>query len=150
MPVYYSFPVHPPLCDDETIHIMMTYSLFPDLFFLSIIAVAIIRITLGTYFVFLGLRLIAAIRGQQTISTTMLVASYLYALIQICVGGLLFVGWYTQAAALVAMAIAFLGVEAQFSSNKPRGERPMYILLFILSFCLLFLGPGAFAIDIPL
>jgi uncharacterized membrane protein YphA (DoxX/SURF4 family) len=130
---------------------MMTYSLFPELFFLAPVVVGLLRATVGIYFVVLALRLFTVLRTRETRSHGFkAIFWWVYGLLQLGIGLLLFVGLYTQGAAIAAIVLSFLALESELSGKSPRGERPMYVLLLIISFSLLFLGPGAFAIDVPL
>ena len=67
-------------------------------------------------------------------------------------GALLVVGLYTQGAVLVTGALMLVAtfIKWRKPSALPRNTIEFYIILAVASFALLFLGPGAFAIDLPL
>lgn len=78
-------------------------------------------------------------------------ASCILAAIEVVGGVLLFIGLYTQVAALAGMLIAALLKVLSFAkfSLAPHGK-VTYFMLFMICFALLFLGAGAFAFDLPL
>jgi uncharacterized membrane protein YkgB len=77
--------------------------------------------------------------------------SYILAAIEVVLGVLLFIGLYTQVAALAGMLIAVtLKVLSFTKSPLASYGKVTYFLLFMVCFSLLFLGAGAFAFDLPL
>jgi hypothetical protein len=94
------------------------FSLFPELFTFSILAIALLRITAGTFFILLAKRHLHAARAEQRHRRTGIV----FALSELVTGILLFVGLFTQAAALAAMALmAFaLSLKKQRMSARHR------------------------------
>ncbi len=78
-------------------------------------------------------------------------ASCILAAIEVVVGVLLFVGLYTQVAAIAGMLIAVILKALSFGKSPLASySKVTYFLLFMVCFSLLFLGAGAFAFDLPL
>lgn len=73
------------------------------------------------------------------------------AVVEVVVGVLLFIGLYTQIAAIAGMLIALMFKVLSFGKSPlALYGRVTYFLLFMVCFSLLFLGAGAFAFDLPL
>lgn len=123
----------------------MTFSLFPELFTYHILAVTVLRVTLGVYVLLLGSRLLARARTRATPALGMWVVG----IIHVVLAGLLIVGLYTQAAALGVMCFLSLATNRRLQQFQG-GSAGVLVLLFMIAFALLFLGPGAFAVDLPL
>ena len=70
--------------------------------------------------------------------------------VEIVVGLLFIVGFYTQIAALISMAMALILIFTPNTKVVAGNNKPMYFLIFMVSFSLLISGAGAFAFDIPL
>ncbi len=124
------------------------FSLFPELFGVSVLATVLLRGTVGTYFFLLGIRTVRMFRMQAD-SVTRRAFLLVLGLAQTGTGALLLLGLFTQGAALVAMATSLVSMSLPPTLRAP-GDRPLFLLLFIISFSLLFLGPGPFAFDKPL
>ncbi len=108
-----------------------TLSIFPDLLSFSLLGITLLRLTLGTLLISRGNVLRAT---DKKFGYGFLVA-----------GILLFVGLWTQPVALVATLLL------AFQIKKLSGaERTLAIVLAILSFSFLVVGPGVLAIDLPL
>lgn len=130
---------------------------FPDLLIYSTLGPLILRVLAGVIFVDLGfLKFKSEKKAWEATFNTFGIkpADFflpLYALIQIAGGVLLFVGAWTQVAALV-LAI-FTGIEL-FVEWKERNilkrDLVFYLLMFAICLSLLLTGAGAFAFDIPL
>lgn len=116
-------------------------SVFPELLNYSQIAPLLLRISLA----------IVLIRvGYLGISKTINKFEKALGETQILSGLLLFLGFLTQAVALLIIAlmiseIVFLKVKKLEVANKS-----LKLLIFAIAFCLLFLGPGLLSLDLPL
>lgn len=127
-----------------------TLSLFPELLSFSIIAVALLRIVTGLYFLDLGLQeLKKSPHATEPAPLTYLVVR-VQALAKIAAGFFLVVGLYTQGAALAGVVLSLLALESSLGRSRTTGGGKVYLLLCVLSLALLFLGAGAFAVDMPL
>ena len=131
-------------------------STFPELFTYALVAPFILRIVLGGFFVFQGIR-----RHKQdstswnTLWGDMKIGSLhvapILVKIQIVIGILLFVGLYTQISAI--LAIIFIVVELYKRNNFARlNSQEVWSGIFMVSVALslLFLGAGLLAFDYPL
>ncbi len=131
-------------------------SIFPELFTYTLFAPLILRITVGAYFIMVGLR-----RHKEDAPAwnslwndfrfhNVPVAPVL-AKLQVAIGAFIFVGLFTQVAVIVA--IAFMWAE-WFKRNRTArlGLHEMWILIFLSVICvsLLLLGAGLMAFDLPL
>lgn len=117
-------------------------SLFPDFFTYSLIAPFLLRLTLAAVFLYWAY---GKIKSRENAKVATL------GLLEAVVGILLVVGLFTQMAALVAALILVVKLIGKIHTKSlfTSGVN-YYFILFIISFSLLFLGPGAFAFDLPL
>ena len=138
---------------------MQTFSLFPNLLDFQMLGVFILRVTLGIILVRFWYSQVILHKHSERISFLSNLGlrpakTYFYILSSIegLVGLFFIIGLYTQGAA-IASGILML-VAAIFKMRKPTetslAPTEFYILFAIASFSLIFLGPGAFAIDLPL
>jgi len=133
-------------------------SLFPHLFDYSFLAIGILRITLGLIFLwFAYIKIFRAraeylaffektkIRPAKVFLNTAIAIEFL-------VGLSLVAGYYSQAAELVGGSLMTLSslIKWHRPSLLPHNTAAFYLLLSVVSFALLFIGPGAFAFDLPL
>jgi len=117
-----------------------------------------LRVTLGFIFVYFWYEKVTHQRAERIEFFEKLklhpAKVYFYAVSSIegIAGVLLVIGFYTQGAAVVTGAL--MTVATFIKWRKPsalhRNTMDFYIILAVVSFSLLFLGPGAFAIDLPL
>ena len=131
-------------------------SIFPELFTYALIAPFILRIGLGVYFISQGIRhrkedALAwdALWSEVKIGSSPVAP--ILAKIQIVVGVLLFVGLYTQVAAI--LAVIFAGVEWHKRTrvaSLPFQELWTTVMVIVIAVSLLFLGAGFLAFDLPL
>lgn len=137
---------------------MQTVSLFPHLFDYQMLGIFMIRATLGIIFLYFWYEKVFLFRSEQIHFYDKLglrpakVFSMMVASVEGITGALLVVGLYTQGAAIVAgtlMTLASL-IKWHRPAALPKNTNDFYVLLMIVSFALLFLGPGAYAIDLPL
>ncbi|MDO8604479.1 MAG: DoxX family protein [bacterium] len=137
---------------------MHTVSLFPHLFDFQMLGIFMLRTTLGLIFVYFWYEKVFLFKkdqihfyeklGLKPAKTFFLIISSVEGL----AGVLLVIGLYTQGAALVTgllMSVATL-IKWRKPSALPKNTTDFYIILAVVSFSLLFLGPGAFAVDLPL
>lgn len=132
-------------------------SLFPDLFTYELLAVTLLRVFLGLTFVYYGVLKLFSRRASYRARFLKLcprVGAHLHStigIIEIIAGLMLFVGLYTQAAAIVFAALNFIAADLKLRHPKILPNPSLlYVSLAIISLSLLFLGPGIFAIDLPL
>lgn len=131
-------------------------SIFPQLLFLTPLAIALLRITAGVFAIVIAWQcaekrhLMAQVRlpliGRAP-EWVIWVACMAYAII----GGLLVVGAWTQVAALLATLAALkLAIISRILPQFSALHTTTYILLSIVSLALVFMGAGALALDLPL
>jgi len=124
------------------------FSVWPELFAFELLAVALLRVTAGYFFLMLGLRLMRAARQATTQRTLLRTLGGAYGVAQVVVGGLLVIGLYTQPAAILGTVLTML--PSSTSGRSGACEQHMQLLLLTITLSLLFLGPGAFAFDMPI
>ena len=137
---------------------MQTVSLFPQLLDYQMLGIFALRVTLGFIFVYFWYEKVTHQRAERIEFFEKLklhpAKVYFYAVSSIegIAGVLLVIGFYTQVACVVTGAL--MTVATFIKWRKPsalhRNTMDFYIILAVVSFSLLFLGPGAFAIDLPL
>lgn len=112
-------------------------SLFPELLFLTPVAVATLRIAAGGYLGYAAWQHV----GDSGIAIRVL------AIVEAAVAAALIAGFRVQAAAILA-ALLFAAMMA--APHLRRYPLSALILLVILSLSLVVMGAGAFAFDLPL
>lgn len=130
---------------------------FPELLTYSLAAPFILRLVAGYVFINLGYLKLTSEKNRWNVSMDALrlkPAEFfvkILAWIEILGGAMIFVGIYTQVAALVLAIVAFgeLYVEHKEESILKR-NLVFYLLLFAICLSLLFSGAGFFAFDFPL
>ena len=131
-------------------------SIFPELFTYALVAPFLLRIVLGGFFVYQGVRRHkqdagswAALWNNAKIGS--LAIAPLLTKIQIVIGVLIFVGLYTQVS--IIFAAVFVGLEL-FRRNRitrlTMAEIWPSIFIITVAASLLFLGAGLLAFDLPL
>jgi len=137
---------------------MQTLSLFPHLFDFQMLGIFMLRATLGLIFIYFWYEKVTHQRAERIefFEKLKLRPAKVYFAVVSSVegiaGALLTIGLYTQGAAIVTgtlMLIATL-IKWRKPSALHRNTLDFYIILAVTSFSLLLLGPGAFAIDLPL
>lgn len=137
---------------------MQTVSLFPHLLDYQMLGIFMVRATLGLIFVYFAYEKIVHERHVRTEFFEKLklrpakVFFWVVALAELAAGVGLTIGLYTQAAAIITgilMTLASL-IKHHRPTALPQNTIEFYIILAVASFALLFLGAGAFAIDLPL
>jgi uncharacterized membrane protein YphA (DoxX/SURF4 family) len=130
---------------------------FPDLLMFSLLGPTILRVLVGLIFIDLGFLKFRGEKERWITSFDTLglrpadLFVSLYALLQIIGGVLLFIGLWTQVAALAF--VIFTGIELSIEWRAReilRRDLVFYLLIFAITISLLITGAGAFAIDIPL
>lgn len=125
------------------------YSLFPELFDLSFYVPFLFRIVLGYYIVREGYRLFA-IKLDQSRANEQSLFRIIGGLI-FAVGFFLFIGLFVQLVAAIAVALGLVALYLRRSNSEHAPQtRGFYILATLIALSLILLGPGMFAIDIPL
>lgn len=120
-------------------------SLWPDLFNFAPIAPVILRVALGGTFLFYGLREIIRPRYLRG------VIARVVGLWDTAIGLLLAVGFFTQGIAVLAL-LELLGYLIIRLADKKKLPIPIdyIIVMMAVAISLLFLGPGLWALDLPL
>ena len=133
-------------------------SLFPQLLDYGFLATAVLRITLGLTFVWFARRAFFSQKREYTAFLEniglkpAIIFFFIVAGVELILGVLLVIGLFTQAVALaisvITLCVAFLKWRRPhlLFHNTPH----FYLLLAVVSFVLIFLGPGAIAFDFPL
>ncbi len=133
-------------------------SIFPTLLDFDILAVTTLRVTAGCFFLWLAYR---ELFSKHTPLVTFLnrfrihpkkLHFTLSVLFKGTIAVLLIVGLFTQLAALGAGLYASLiaMLKTRVPNLSPAHTSEFFVLLAIVSFSLLFLGPGILAFDLPL
>jgi uncharacterized membrane protein YphA (DoxX/SURF4 family) len=131
-------------------------SLFPGILFLAPFSATILRFGAGISFMYIGYSLLVR-RGELSTVRLPLIGHpplwliWITGLITLLDGLALFVGYGTQAAAILGMLIALkhLSLSGRWSTVRPVA-RSTYLLLFLICLTLLISGAGPFGFDLPL
>jgi uncharacterized membrane protein YphA (DoxX/SURF4 family) len=126
------------------------FSLFPTLLDFYPFASLLLRVTAGYLFVLHCFRLYDFARNTQTLVGVKKVLTYALSITLFAVGLCFVAGFYTQVAGIVGALCMFLGLESFVLPDTTPSEREVQLLLFIISLSLVVLGPGPFAIDLPI
>jgi uncharacterized membrane protein YphA (DoxX/SURF4 family) len=123
-------------------------SLFPEIFFLSLYGVTVIRIVTGLSLLYIGIRHFYKKNNFGVSNSSAVVLS----LVEIVSGSMLVVGIFTQLSAIFIVLYSILAIIAKRNGMVPslNEEYILYILLFANSLALLVLGPGLLSFDLPL
>lgn len=124
-------------------------SLFPDLLTYALFAPLFLRVAAGFVFILFGIRTVSAVRRTPETHVPVRIGLYLFGIGKLCVGILLSLGLYTQAAGLVGFV---LSTPSGVLTRQRIGvhERIIEALLAVICLALVVLGPGLFALDLPL
>lgn len=124
--------------------------------FLALLAYLLLRVTLGSIFLYFGLRHIqsvprwtAALMLPRT--QTGRVIALAFAAIECVIGAMFILGYYTQLAALgtLFMCVTLIVLRKQFDTALLE-SRLFYVLLAGAALSLFITGAGALAFDLPL
>jgi uncharacterized membrane protein YphA (DoxX/SURF4 family) len=131
-------------------------NIFPDLLSLSLIANFILRLTLGLTFIYISYFVIYKNRQgffdyyknhKYPVPT---ILAWFFGILNALVGLFFVIGFLTQVVSLIAI---YLLISLSLCDKEIKSfefQKSFYILLGIISLCMLFLGAGAFAVDLPL
>jgi uncharacterized membrane protein YphA (DoxX/SURF4 family) len=125
-------------------------SVFPAFLDYGFYAVSLLRITTGFFFLLFGMRLLQATKSLHNKNIVIVTIGFIYGVLQVFVGVSLTLGVYTQLGALFGAVLTFITFIQGVTTKIFASNQQVQILLFILCFSLLFLGPGSYAIDFPL
>ncbi|OIO32867.1 MAG: hypothetical protein COZ49_04090 [Candidatus Yonathbacteria bacterium CG_4_10_14_3_um_filter_47_65] len=132
-------------------------SVFPSLFTFWIIAPLILRVAIGFIFVYFGVSKIWKEKKQKIGFFKKIgfgkgiVLFWIVSALEITGGVFLVFGFLTQLVVLVLLAILLYATYIKIHSPKLlTNTLEFYILALAVLIALLFLGSGAFAIDLPL
>jgi uncharacterized membrane protein YphA (DoxX/SURF4 family) len=131
-------------------------SAFPSLLDYGLLAPFIIRVVAGLIFIDLGYLKIKRERTRwfNLFNTFLGIGGFfvgLAAAIEIVGGILLFIGLFTQVAALVLAILTWLNLYLEWRDEMfVRRSFVFYVMLFAMTLSLLFSGAGFFALDYPL
>ncbi len=132
-------------------------SIFPTLLAYGFFGITIVRVSIGITFLTLGYRTLT--KERSGILSDIRKFKYfrplffliLLAAFETIVALSLLAGLYTQIGALIGALIALkLLVLNLIGKSVTPHPRSFYALLFIITFSLLFIGPGMYAFDLPL
>lgn len=137
---------------------MHTVSLFPSFLDYQLLGVFIVRVTLGFIIINFAYKNIFSERLERTEIFEKLKirpAKVFFWIVTAAefIGGVgLLVGFYTQ---LVGIVVGFFMVFVALIKHHhpnvlPKNTVEFYVILAVVSFSFLFLGPGVFAIDLPM
>ena len=137
---------------------MQTLSLFPSLFTYQLLGIFMIRVALGFIFLRMCYVGIKYNKAEQVESLNKLglrpgnIFADIVSFIKGAGGILLVLGLWTQAAVLATGGLMLIASMIKFYKPDvlPKHKLGFCLLLSTISFALLFLGAGAFAIDLPL
>lgn len=136
----------------------MMVSIFPTLLNYDFVAISVLRVVLGLIFVgfayakFFGNRPARVAFFEKLGMRPAIVFFGLVTGVEFLAGVLLVVGAFTQVAALVTGTLMTLaaGIKIKRPEALPLNTLDFYIILAVVSFVMVFVGPGAFALDLPL
>jgi uncharacterized membrane protein YphA (DoxX/SURF4 family) len=124
-------------------------SAFPQLFNYSLFAIAGLRIVFGLWFITYGYSTLFK-KGSQEEKDSPPFEKGISSL-TLVVGLFTFIGLFTQIAILVGLFILLLKWYTDVKTKKVRKEIFIFgFYIIIIGLALLFLGPGALAVDLPL
>lgn len=135
----------------------MILNTFPDLLTFSTLSPFILRVVLGLIIINLGyLKLTKEkVAWQELFETINVHPARIFvkvlAFIELIGGLMLVAGSYTQLTSITFAILFFCEAVLEYrESNLEKRNLTFYILMFTISLSLIFLGAGAFAVDLPL
>ena len=136
---------------------LIMLSIFPALLAYNLAVPLIFRIAVGLIFICFGYSNLKKNREEKISALAWFKLHsgknwlILIALIEILGGTLLFIGLYTQVAALVLSIVTLVGILAkQKNPDVLKLSAGFLYLLLLVTLSLLLLGPGFYAFDLPL
>jgi uncharacterized membrane protein YphA (DoxX/SURF4 family) len=130
-------------------------SIFPDLLTYNLLGITIVRVALGFLGVYLGFKILSKKNELESFVNSLkiplaAIVPWILSLLFITSGVLLIMGLYTQLVCILLACLFFELMIIDLWSRQIFKNSPVFYLSFILiSLSLLFLGPGAFAFDLP-
>ena len=133
-------------------------SVFPQLLDYSFLAISVLRITLGVIFILFAYGKLFRERTERIAffdKLSLRPAIVFFSIVtglELIAGIFLTIGLFTQVMALVTGTLMVLATLIKWRRPDvlPYNTVEFYILLAIVSFSLIFLGPGSFSFDLPL
>ena len=133
-------------------------SIFPNLLNYSFFATGILRIILGLIFIYFAYEKFFLERKERTLffeKLKMRPAKVFFGIVtglELLGGVGLLVGFWMQVATLITGALMTLATFIKWHRPHalPKNTLEFYLILAVVSFALLALGPGAFAFDLPI
>lgn len=125
-------------------------SLFPELFAWGFFVPTLFRFLLAAYLISYGLE-IYRIRARNTENSNEAAAYRIFGFLLVTLAVFLAAGYLVQAAAAVSVSLGILALwfHEKHSPDAPQ-TRAFYLFATAMALSLIVLGPGAFAVDIPL
>lgn len=118
------------------------FSIFPSLLGFESFAPVLLRLVLGSIFIYWGYSNVKK-RGDKN--------AIAIGCGEILVGVLFVIGLFTQLVALISLIVFAVKIYKKISSKQFLTDGVnYYLILLIISLCLLFTGPGFIAFDLPL
>lgn len=124
--------------------------------FLSILAYTLLRVSVGSIFIYFGITHIRKRYDMQHSMSFPLFGQNLFlvcyfAFVELVIGAMFFVGLYTQIAALLSilLCLKILLFYRRFASTYIP-SKIFYVLMLVASISLFITGAGAFAFDLPI
>jgi len=132
-------------------------SVFPTLLAFGIFAPLLLRVAVGVFLFLLGSKTVGThrVRGQEEVGRSFgslgRFSVFIGGAVEVAIGLAFIAGFLTQVAALLGFIIALklLFFRKKWPAIAPH-ERATYIFVALISLSLLVLGPGIFAVDMPL
>jgi uncharacterized membrane protein YphA (DoxX/SURF4 family) len=131
-------------------------NIFPDLLSFALLAPFILRLTVGITFMYISFFVIYNNRinffeyYKKHHYPLPIVLTWFFGILNLIVGLFLVVGFLTQVVVLIAIYLLVSLYLCDQEIKTFEFQKSFYILLGIVCLSLLFLGAGAFAVDIPL
>jgi len=131
-------------------------NIFPDLLSFALLAPFILRLTIGITFMYISFFVIYKNRQnfceyyKKHNYPLPIILTWFFGIINLIVGLFLIIGFLTQLVVLIAIYLLASLYLCDQDIKTFEFQKSFYVLLGIVCFCLLFLGAGAFAIDLPL
>ncbi|MFH0755338.1 MAG: DoxX family membrane protein [bacterium] len=132
-------------------------NIFPHLLTFSVLSPFILRVVLGFIIINLGYLKLKKEKElwQKLFEIIKIEPAKIFvkvlAFVEIIGGLILIMGAYTQLIAIIFTILFFCEMVLEYKeSNLEKRNLTFYILMFTISFSLIFLGAGIFAFDLPL
>jgi len=119
------------------------FSIFPELYNFREFSPFILRVALAVIFINMGWQDVTKKNGWKIINFTLGVT-------KIATGFFLLIALYAQVAALFTIVLSFFKILIDLKSGECKHNLGYHILILVVSLSLLFTGPGAFSVDLPL